>query len=119
MERARFIEHKGKQIYQIDCTGATLDDIHELIEICAREVRCKPEHSVLCLTLAGGGSFGMDIVQKLKELTRGNAPYVKASALVGMTGLYKVILSAVSVFSQRKFYMFDDEESAKDFLADL
>lgn len=116
MERARFIEHNGRQIYLIDCTNATLDDIHELIEICARDVQSQPEQSVLTLTLAGGGSFGMDIVQELKVLTRANAPHVKAAALVGMTGLYKVILSAITVFSKRNFHLFDDIEEAKDFL---
>ena len=118
MERARFIDHRGKKIFLLDCTGASVDDIHQMIEECARQVRVQPPQSVLTLTVAGGGKFSPETIQKLKELTRGNKPYVKASAVVGITGLYKVVISAVSLFSERRFHMFDDVEAAKNFLAD-
>ena len=117
MERARFIDHCGKRIFLLDCTAASVDEIHDLIEECARQVRVQPPQSVLTLTVAGGGKFAPETIQKLKELTRGNKPYVKASAVVGITGLYKVVISAVSLFSERRFHLFDTVEEAKDFLA--
>jgi len=116
MERSRFIEHKGKKIYKIDCSDCKPADIHPLIDECARIVRAQPPKSVLTMTIAGGGKFDNDIVGKLKELTKGNDPYVKKAAVVGMSGLYKVVLMAVSMFSKREFHMFDTEEEAKDFL---
>lgn len=118
MERARFIEHRGKRIFQLDCTNASLEEIDAVIEECARQVRTQPPESVLTLTLAGGGKFGPETINKLKELTKGNKPYVKESAVVGITGLYKVVISAVSLFSGRSFHLFDDATEAKDFLAD-
>ncbi|PLY02262.1 MAG: hypothetical protein C0624_09000 [Desulfuromonas sp.] len=116
MERSRFIDHKGKKIYVIDCSNCKPADIHPLIDECARVVRSQPPKSVLTMTVAGGGKFDNDIVAKLKELTKGNEPYVKQAAVVGMSGLYKVVLMAVAMFSKREFHMFDTEEEAKDFL---
>ena len=118
MERARFIAHRGKKIFLLDCTNASIEEIHAIAEECERQVRVQPLNSVMTLTLAGGGKFSPETIQKLKELTKGNKPYVKASAVVGITGLYKVVLSAVSLFSERRFHMFDDVEEAKNFLAD-
>ena len=117
MDRARFIEHRGKKIFLLDCSDATIEEINAIADECARQVRVQPPNSVLTLTVAGGGKFSPDTIQKLKELTKGNKPYVKASAVVGITGLYKVVLSAVSLFSERRFHMFDEVEEAKDFLA--
>ena len=80
-------------------------------------VRSQPPKSVLTMTIAGGGKFDNDIVGRLKDLTKGNEPYVKKAAVVGMSGLYKVVLMAVAMFSKREFHMFDTAEEAKDFLA--
>ena len=116
MERAHFVAHKGKQIFRMDCTGASLDEMNAVIDECIRQVRNQPQKSVLTLTIAGGSAFSGETITKLKELARDNTPYVKAGAIVGITGLYKVVFSAVSVFSKRRFYLFDTVEEAMDFL---
>ncbi len=118
MDRAKFVEHKGQRIFSMDCTDASLEEMNQIIEACAREVRCLPEKSVFTLIIAGGSAFSGETISKLKELARGNAPYVKASAMVGVTGLYKVVFNAVSIFSKRRFYLFDTVDDALDFLAD-
>ena len=117
MERAHFVTHKGKQIFVLDCQEIETAELLSLIDECARQVRMQTENSGLTLTVAGGTTFDSETVSKLKDLTKGNAPHVKAAAAVGITGLYKVVLSAVSMFSRRRFYMFDTVEEAKDFLA--
>ena len=118
MDRAKFVVHKGKQIFKMDCTAASLDEMNAVIAECIQQVRNQPEKSVLTLTIAGGTAFSGDTITKLKELARDNTPYVKAGAIVGITGLYKVVFSAVSMFSKRRFYLFDTVEEAMDFLAD-
>lgn len=118
MERARFIEHRGKQIFYMDCSNATVQEMNSVIDECILQVRNKPEQSVLTLTVAGGSSFSGETIARLKELARDNAPYVKAGAIVGIKGLYKVVFSAVSMFSKRRFHLFETAEEAMDFLAD-
>lgn len=118
MERAKFVEYKGKQIFSMDCTNASVDEMNQVIEECISQVRIRPDKSVLTLTIPGGSAFSGETISKLKELARGNEPYVKAGAVVGVTGLYKVIYNAVAMFSKRRFYLFDTVDEAMDFLAD-
>ena len=118
MDRAKFVEHKGKQIFVMDCRDATLDEMNAIIEECILQVRKQPEKSVFTLTISGGSAFSGETISKLKEVARDNTPYVKAGAIVGVTGLYKVVLNAVAMFSKRRFYLFDTVDEAMDFLAD-
>jgi hypothetical protein len=117
MERCQFVDHKGKKILVLDCTGCQPEDFDAMIDECARVVQSQPEKSVLTMTIAAGGMFDSATVDKLKNLTKDNAPFVKNSAVVGVTGLQKVVLTAVSLFSNRKFNLFDDKMAAMDFLA--
>lgn len=118
MQRCRFTEHKGKQILVMDCSDCQPGDYDAIIDECARVVRSQPEGSVLTMTIAGGGRFDSDTVSKLKDLTKGNAPYVRKSAIVGLSGLQHVVLTTVSLFSSRKFHLFDDRLGAMDFLVE-
>lgn len=102
----------------MDCTLASPDEINAVIAECIQHVRTQPEKSVLTLTIAGGSSFSGETITKFKELARDNTPYVKAGAIVGITGLYKVVFSAVAMFSKQRFYLFETVEEAMDFLAD-
>ena len=54
----------------------------------------------------------------MKELAAHNAPYVKASAVVGMGGLHRIAYQAVVLFSRRKIQVLDDERQALDWLAE-
>jgi hypothetical protein len=117
MERAKFVTHKGKKLYLMDCSNATVEEMNQVIEACERDVRCQPENSVCTLIVAGGSSFSGETISRLKELARDNTPYVKVSAIVGVTGLHKVVLNAVAMFSKRRFYIYDTLDEAMDFLA--
>ena len=117
MERAKWIEHKGIKIFEMDCREASLDDMNRVIAECKEQVRSQPEQSVYTLVIAGGSAFSGETIANLKELARDNAPYVKASAMVGITGLYKVVFIAVALFSKRRFDLFDTVEEARDYLA--
>ena len=92
--------------------------MNEIIEECILQVRSQPEKSVLTLTISGGSAFSGDTITRLKQMARDNTPYVKAGAIVGVTGLYKVVFNAVAMFSKRKFYLFDTVDEAMNFLAD-
>jgi len=118
MDKARFVQHKGKEIFILDCSGCKPAEVHQIIDECARQVRCRPPKSVRTLTIAGGGKFDNETITRLKELTKGNEPHVHRAALVGITGLYKVVVTAISMFSKREFHLFDTMEEALDFLAD-
>jgi hypothetical protein len=118
MDRARFIDHKGKKIFLLDCSDCLPADINAIVEECARVVQSQPAKSVLTLTIANGGRFDLETISRLKDLTSANEPFVRKSAVVGATGLQHVVLVTVSKFSKREFRLFDDLEEAKDYLVD-
>jgi hypothetical protein len=60
--------------------------------------------------------FDTRIARALQELPRHNKPFVLASAIVGLSGLQRVILSAVMRATGRTFATFDDVAAAKDWL---
>jgi len=71
MDRAKFVEHKGKQIFVLDCRDATLDEMNAVIEECILQVRKQPEKSVFTLTISGVSAFSGETISKLKEVARG------------------------------------------------
>ena len=117
MERAQFIEYKGKKIFVLDFCNCKPTEMQPIINECALQVRSQPKKSVYTITIATGAKYDLDVVEKLKQLTREHEPYVIKSAVVGASGMQQVLLMIVSNFSNRKFEMFDDMEKAKEFFA--
>jgi hypothetical protein len=118
MERTRFIEHRGKRILVLDYAGARDPDeavasIHHSMEFIARQ----PPNSLVVMTLVRDARYNAAVLQAMKELAAHNAPYVKASAVVGMSGLHRIAYTAVLMFSKRNIKTFDAEEQALDWLA--
>lgn len=120
MERINHITHKGRQIMYTDFSGLSVRDkelIFAIIEEAQNQVKTKSLNSLYMLTNVSGTSFDSDITNAFKQYAAHNKPYVKETVLVGVSGLQKVILKSVEVFTGRKFNLFDDVEQAKDWLA--
>jgi hypothetical protein len=116
MNNSSFTNEYGKKVYVLNFEGHTVEDAVPLVDECAKQIRQRPEASVLTLTIATNLKFTPDFVNQLKELTKGNAPYVRRAAVVGITGLLSVAMTAVSIFSKREFKLFDDKEDAVAYL---
>jgi hypothetical protein len=86
--------------------------IHEAIEV----IRSQPESSLLIVSDVTGAKYDLKVIEKFKEFTSGNKPYVKASAVVGLDEFQKVVYNAATLFSKRHLPLFDDIEKAKDWL---
>jgi hypothetical protein len=118
MERTRFIDHKGKQVLLLDYAGArdpeeAVREIHNSMRFVARQ----PKGSLLVMTLVREARYNAAVLQAMKELAAHNAPYVKASAVVGMSGLHRIAYQAVILFSKRNIKTFDAESEALEWLA--
>ena len=117
MQRVKPINHYGKQLLLLDFSGARKEDFPVALEEAEKSIRNQPLNSVLTLTDVSGARYNEEIVQTIKEFTKGNKPFVKAAAVVGLDGLKKIICSTVMLFSQRNLKAFDDIEKAKDWLS--
>jgi hypothetical protein len=118
MDRTRFIDHKGQRILVFDYSGIkdpqeAVREIHHSMQVTAQQ----PPKSLLVMTLVRDARYNSAVLQALKELATHNEPYIKASALVGMSGLHRIAYQAVILFSRRKIPAFDTEAEALDWLA--
>jgi hypothetical protein len=110
----------GRQILVIDFSGFTnassaLPTITAAREMVARQ----PLESTLCLVDVTGSKFNSEVVDALKALAMHNRPYVIASALIGVSGLQRVILDGVLAFTGRtNLKAFATRDEAFAWLAD-
>ena len=118
MERTRFIEHEGTRILLQDYSGIR-DPEDALAEIrLSRDVVARqPHNSLRILTDVREARYNAAVLQALKEMAAHNAPFVRASALVGVGGLHRIAYQAVILFSKRNIRIFDTRDEALDWLA--
>jgi hypothetical protein len=116
LARVRFIEYKNQQILELDLSYCNPEEVLAVIREGADVIRSRPERSLLTLTKTEGASFDSSVIKAMKEFTKGNEPYVRAAAIVGVKGLQKVVLDAVSLFSKREFGVYGKEDQAKEYL---
>ena len=118
MERLRFIEHGTHRILYFDLANIleaeeALPVLERGKEICAAAA----PHSLLTLTNVRNTRFNTATVAALKRMVEHNRPFIRASAVVGMSSLHRIIYGVVVRIAQREIPAFDDEETAKAWLA--
>jgi hypothetical protein len=117
MERIRFTEHQGTRILLLDFAGIRdPDEAMREIRHCREVVARQPPSSLLVMTMVRDGRYNAAVLQGMKDLAAHNAPYVRASAVVGMSGLHRIAYQAVILFSKRNIKVFDQEADALDWL---
>jgi hypothetical protein len=88
-----------------------------LIRKARKLIDSQPFHSVLTLVDATNSVFDTEVLVILKDFVKANTPYIKYTAVVGITGLKEVGLMAVSKAAGRPFKTFSMRGEAMDFLA--
>ena len=120
MERIRMIEYKGKTILLEDFSNLQPGpEFYRELEKAVQLTRSQPPKSVLTLFDATNSQFDAGVLTALKNFVKGNTPFIKYSAVVGMKGLKQIGLAAVSKAAGRPLELFDTREEALDFLTGL
>ena len=118
MERVRFITHKGATILKVDLSHSpTVEENVRVLDKAKAIIGAQAPGSVLLLTDVTKAHFNARGVAEIKEFSRFNTPYLKASAVLGVSGIYKVVYEAVIKLVGRPIVCFDTEEQALDWLA--
>ncbi len=117
MERVQFIRHNGRDILFLDFSECKAGEVILVIDKATPVIAGQPEKSLLTLSDVSNARFDDSVTQRMKEFTAHNKPFVKAAAVVGITGLKKILFEAVMMFSKRKIHAFETVEQAKDWLA--
>lgn len=117
MPGAGFISHRGKSILHIDFRGCYGEESLPIMAEARKAIAAQPLGSVLVLTDVTGAHYNERIMKAIRELASANRPFVKASAVVGITGVRRVLFNAVAALSNRQLTLFESEGEAKDWLA--
>jgi len=88
MTGVEFILHKGVRILDLDIRGSKDVDQNIAAFRLAQELAIKePLKSLRLLTDVTEAHYTSDAVSVLKEFSKSTTPYMKASAVVGVTGV--------------------------------
>lgn len=118
MDRIRTVEHRGVPVMIVD-----YDDLRDpaavidLIESSAREIQSRPPRSQRVLMRVANVHFNPAVVAALKDAGLKNQPHLAAVAVVGLTGLTRVVHRAMMKLMRQEIPAFDAEPEALDWLA--
>ncbi|MGO9123623.1 MAG: hypothetical protein ACLP6G_01915 [Terriglobales bacterium] len=115
-DRIRFITHQGKQILLVDCSHCSIDELEKISSLVPSYVTAEPKGSVLLLADFTGTPFDRNVVERLKQNTVFDRPYLKRSAWVGADALPHVFYEHLKTFSQRQLPTFKTRDEALDWL---
>ena len=116
MERIRFIEHKGQRVLLLDFRNCSPDEVILVSSQARPLIAQEAKNSVLVLADFTGAQFSRDAVNRIKEVTAMDRPFVKRAAWVGTENLPKVFYDAIRTFSVREFPVFSAREEALEYL---
>ena len=114
--RVRFIMHRGKRVLSIDYSRCNVTMLKAVAEEMHRVIAREPLHSVLTLNDVGGTGFDHESVEILKSRVAANAPYVRRAAVIGISGLQRLIYEAIKLFTKRSIPHFLSRTEALDYL---
>lgn len=117
MQRFTWTEHKGTRILFGDFSGVTrADELTVAIEEGKRVVLGQPPKSLLSLLDVEGLRFTVETARLLKEGMAQNTPFVKATAIIGLSGLQKVLFQTIRRIRPGTLESFSTREEALDWL---
>jgi hypothetical protein len=120
MERTHFIEHRGVRILLLDFSHVMDEDLALAVIAEAKAVVAgQAPGSLLTLTNVEGSHFDSTVVGALRDLVEHNRPFVRAGAVIGLSGLMRVVFTTLVHLTGRNIRAFDGADEAKDYLAAL
>lgn len=118
MERINYLDHKGKTLICIDFSKCSPKETLLVISEIKKIVAHQTPGSVLTLINVADMLFDKNTKQIMQNLAAHNRLFAKAEAVIGATGILKVIYDTVVADKKNKVKMFDTKETAKDWLAE-
>lgn len=110
------LTYKDIEIIKTNLSGLTLEEGNRVLQEAVDVISKYPENSVLSLINVEGIKVNSAFLDEIKAVGRKNGPYVKGTAAVGLTSMTKLMAKAIIKFTGRKAALFDDEESAMEWL---
>jgi hypothetical protein len=117
MERLQVINQSGRKIMFLDFTNLQAEEqIKELIDKVKIYVLAQPPLSLYSLTNIEGMHFNSRIKEMFTDLAKSNKPFVRAGAIVGVSGLKQILFNGIMKLSGRDLKSFSNIDNAKKWL---
>jgi len=117
MAKTQQIVHEKKVVFYMDFSNLTkTNEIKEVVAESIRHIRNQPIGSVLTLTNIEGMHFSNEVKEIFNEFIKGNKPYVKAGAVIGVSGLQQILYNGLMKLTGRDIKSFDTFNQAKTWL---
>ncbi len=116
--RGHFVEYRGVRMLLVD--GSELrsaDDIDALAAHVGPLIQGEPKGSVRIALNVSGLRFDRQSIVSIKKIFADSQPWIRASSLVGVAGLQRVLLQILNQVAKRERPLFDTVDAAKDWLA--
>jgi len=115
--RTKTISHHGITIFHMDFSKLTSEqEIKMVLEESKKHIRNQPPRSTIGLANIEEMHFNNQIKDLFMEFVKGNKPFMKASAIVGVSGLKQVVFNGIMKLTGRDVKSFANEIQAKDWL---
>ena len=114
-ERIKWINYKGKEILLDDYTNLQGDYV-EIIEALTNHLINSGKKEILLLIDLNNSYTNKAVVNAFTEAGKRVRPVVKRTAVLGITGVKKVLLNVVNKLSSIDANPFSTEDAAKDWL---
>jgi hypothetical protein len=116
MQRVTTAVHQGRSLVEIDFTGCTPGAFAPIIAEAQRVIQASPKGSVLALTCLEEVRFDPGTVIEMERFASAVMPHLKANALVGITGLKKVVFNGIKPLYKIPVELFETRPAARDWL---
>lgn len=118
-DKSGFIPYKGREILYVDYTGVEdAEMLRERIRHAEDLIMSSGKKDLLELVDVSGSFAEPESIILLKESAKITAPYVRKGAIVGVSGVKKVLLNFIKKFSGLNMEPKDTLDEAKDWLAE-
>ena len=119
MERLKLVNRIGKDILIIDLSHCPVPDALPVLEHAKPLIRSRPPKSLLTLIDVSGSHYNQEFTNAVKVFAQGNEPFVRATALVGVTTVFaQTLISLIQSLLRRPLQCCNDVESALAWLSE-
>lgn len=115
-DRIHFIEHKGKQVLEIDYSHATAHQMLLLLEHVRVTIARHSRESLVTLADFTGAEIDRTVATKMKEVLTLDRPFVKKTAWFGTESIPHAFMESFHTFSRREIATFKTRDEAVEWL---
>jgi len=118
MDRVAFIQHKGKSILVVDLSNSrNIEENKTILNKAKDTVETQAPQSLLLLTNVANAHYDPEGAEALKKYSAFVTPYVKHRAVVGITGIKRILYQAVLKLTGKHIQSCETVDEALDWLA--